>query len=78
MTAAVVSISELTAHQQHVLDFLRVFLRMNDQLPTCKAIADAFGWASPNAAADVMQALERKGQIERNELGNHMLARRCP
>ncbi|MBE2262898.1 MAG: hypothetical protein IAE92_09150 [Burkholderiaceae bacterium] len=66
----------LTPLQQHVLDYLRVFLRLNDQLPTCAAIAQAFGWASSNAASTHLAFLERKGHLTRNELGHLMLAER--
>lgn len=68
--------AELTPLQQHVLDYLRAFLRYNDQLPPCIAIAEAFGWASGNAAGTHLAALEKKGHLTRNELGHLMLADR--
>ncbi len=66
----------LDQRERHVVDYLRVFLAINDQLPPSKTIAQAFGWKSANAAYEVLQALERKGHLERNEIGNLMLARR--
>ena len=64
----------LTRQQQCVLDYVRIFAVMNDQLPPHATIADAFGWSSPNAATDHLKALERTGHLARNELGNLMLA----
>ena len=75
MKAVVSMVDALTVRQQQVMDYLSMFLSMNDQLPTRPVIASAFGWASPNAADDVLKALERKGHLCRNELGNLMLTR---
>ncbi len=71
-----VAAAPLTRREQQVMDFLRVFLALNDQLPPCRAIAAAFGWTSANAADEVLRSMERKGSLARNELGNRMLARR--
>ena len=64
----------LTRQQQCVLDYVRIFAVMNDQLPPLATIATAFGYASPNAAHDHLKALERAGHLARNELGNLMIA----
>ena len=64
----------LTRQQQCVLDYVRIFFAMNDQLPPMHTIANAFGYFNPNAAADHVKALERAGHLARNELGNLMLA----
>lgn len=64
----------ITRQQQCALDYVRIFAVTNDQLPPMTTIAEAFGWASPNAASDHMKALERAGHLARNELGNLMLA----
>ncbi len=64
----------LTRQQQNVLDYVRIFVTMNDQLPPYATIAEAFGWHSPNAAHDHLKALEHAGHLTRNELGNLMLA----
>lgn len=68
----------VTERERHVMDYIRKFLVMNDQLPTNKAISSAFGWASPNAASEILCSLESKGQLARNELDNLMLARTAP
>ena len=65
----------LTHLQAQVLAYLVKFLELNDQLPTAK-IAEAFGWASGNAADTHLKALEKKGYLARNELGHLMLADR--
>jgi hypothetical protein len=64
----------VTEREQHVMDYLRVFLRMNDQLPPCRTISEAFGWASSNTAFETLQRLEAKGALQRNEIGNLMFA----
>ena len=64
----------LTEKQQKVLDFQRVFLCCNHQLPPGSAIAAAFGWKSTNAAYDVLKMLEKKHHLQRNGLGNLMLS----
>jgi SOS-response transcriptional repressor LexA len=66
---------ELTAQQQKVLDFMRQFFCMNDALPTASSIAKAFGYASANAATRHIQALARKGRIEKNEAGGWRFTR---
>ncbi len=66
--------TEPTPTQRKVLDYLRVFLHLNHQLPPKQTIASAFGWASANAAHTHLAALEKKGHLRRNELGNLMLA----
>jgi hypothetical protein len=52
------------------------FLELNDQLPPCKTISSAFGWSSGNTSFELLQQLEAKGVLARNELGNLMLADR--
>ena len=68
----------LTHLQTQVLAYMVKFLELNDQLPTMAAIASAFGWASTNAADTHVKALEKKGHLKRNEVGNLMLAERQP
>lgn len=65
----------LTELQRHVLDYLRVFLALNDCLPPAAHIAREFGWSSANSARLHLVALEKKGLLKRNELGGLMLAR---
>ena len=65
----------LMATQSKVLKYLREYFLRNDQLPSFKAIAERFGWASHTAAWQVLQALEVKGYIERNECGKYRFVR---
>ena len=58
----------LTAKQTEGLMFCAQFFAANDQLPTAQAIIDHFGWASPNAAYDLLMVLSGKGYVERNSL----------
>ena len=61
--------------ERHVLDYLHVFLALNDCLPPAAHIAKEFGWRSANSAALHLKALEKKGLLKRNELGGLMLTR---
>lgn len=65
----------LTEREQHVLTYMKKFLSMNDQLPPCATISEAFGWRSPNASSEVIVKLESKGALSRNELGKLMFTR---
>ncbi|HAT2727215.1 TPA: LexA family transcriptional regulator [Citrobacter freundii] len=53
----------LTARQQHVLDTLISFQRKHGYPPTNTELSGLLGCSSPNAAADHLRALERKGAI---------------
>ncbi len=68
-------IADLTPTQMAVVGYLRQFLAEQDQLPPTTSIAKHFGWASPNAAHDVMRALEKRGVIEKNAVGRYRFAR---
>lgn len=59
----------LTAKQVEVLTFLVRFYEENDQIPPCRVIAEHFNFASDNAANDHLQALARRGWIEKNSVG---------
>ena len=63
----------LTTKQRHVLLYLRTFLNHNHCLPPPVCIAGAFGWRSANSARLHLVALEKKGYLQRNELGGLML-----
>lgn len=60
----------LPSRQQQVLDFMRAFHAENDQLPPMPEIARHFGFRSANSAVCHAAALERKGFLERNCIGN--------
>lgn len=53
----------LTARQQHVLDLLEAYQRDHGFPPTNSELAGLLGCSSPNAAADHLRALEKKGAI---------------
>ena len=65
----------LTTHQRKVLDYLLAFFEANDMLPPNAQIARDFGYASANSAQLVLEQLEKKGYLVRNELGRRMFAR---
>lgn len=69
------STKPLTKRQMEVLNFMKHYFMENDQLPTCQAIADRFGWASPNAAKTMQTALEVRGWIEKNAAGKYRFVR---
>jgi repressor LexA len=53
----------LTPRQQEILDFIRNTLEVLGAPPTRAEIAQAFGFASPNAAEEHLKALAKKGAI---------------
>lgn len=53
----------LTTRQQHVLNILISFQREHGYPPTNTELSGLLGCSSPNAAADHLRALERKGVI---------------
>ena len=65
----------LSIRQQQVLGFMLQFLAENDQLPPMSAIAPYFGFRSPNSAQEHVNALARKGFLERNAVGNFRFVR---
>ena len=54
---------KLTPRQQEILDFIKNTVEVLGAPPTRAEIANAFGFASPNAAEDHLKALARKGAI---------------
>ena len=53
----------LTAKQAAVLEYIREHTQAAS--PTCRQIAQAFGFKSPHAVTVHLDALERKGRIRR-------------
>lgn len=53
----------LTARQQEVLSLIVAFQKQHGIPPTQKEVADLMGASSPNAATDMLRALQRKGVI---------------
>ena len=60
---------KITQGQARVLEFLREFYLVNDQLPPTQLIARHFGWASANAAQQHLEGLARRGYLRRNAVG---------
>lgn len=56
--------TELTARQNQVLEFVRSALHRGHPAPTLREIAEHFGFGSTRAAADHLDALKRKGFLE--------------
>ncbi|MBE2258685.1 MAG: transcriptional repressor LexA [Candidatus Accumulibacter sp.] len=56
-------VAPLTPRQQEILDFIRNTLEILGAPPTRAEIANAFGFASHNAAEEHLKALARKGLI---------------
>lgn len=54
----------LTARQSEILEFIRSTLSESGAPPTREEIARAFGFRSPNAAEQHLQALRKKGLID--------------
>lgn len=57
----------LSPRQRDLLDFMWVYFKRNDMLPTCNDCCRHFGWKSPNAAHEHYYAPASKGYIEKNE-----------
>lgn len=54
----------LTARQREILAFIQTSIESTGIPPSRVEIAEAFGFRSPNAAEDHLQALNRKGAID--------------
>jgi len=57
-------VKDLTHRQQQVLDFIAEHTAQRGYPPTFRELMDRFGWRSTNAAADHLNALERKGYLK--------------
>lgn len=55
----------LTARQRQIFEFICETMRAENRPPTVREIAQNFGFQSPKAATDHLDALERKGYIVR-------------
>lgn len=53
----------LTARQQQILSLIVAFHKEHGIPPTQKEVADMMGAVSPNAATEVLRALQHKGAI---------------
>ena len=57
----------LTDRQREIFDFICDVMRAENRPPTVREIAKHFGFRSPKAATDHLDALERKGYIRRRD-----------
>ena len=55
----------LTQRQQEALEFIRAEITESSRPPTVREIARRFGYASPRGATLLIEALERKGYLNR-------------
>ncbi|MCG3125563.1 MAG: LexA repressor [Phycisphaerae bacterium] len=62
----------LTAHQLAILDWIKQFIRTHAMPPTVREIGAAFDIKSSSVFA-LLKALERKGALQRGELGARSL-----
>ena len=59
----------LTRKQRDFLTFLRAYVEENMIWPTYREIADTFGYRSPNSVTQNLQALYKKGVLEKTDVG---------
>ena len=58
---------DLTARQREVFEFIRDTVRQEHRPPTVREVAQHFGFRSPKAVTDHLNAMERKGYIARKQ-----------
>jgi repressor LexA len=56
----------LTTNQQRVLDLIRTHFERHGQAPTLREISESLGLSSHSSAQDYVEALIRKGALERS------------
>ncbi len=64
---------DLTEKQQEFLRYIRSYLKDNGTWPTYREIGDHFGFRSPNSVTQNLQALHKKGYLNRDEYGYELL-----
>ena len=57
---------ELTPNQRRVLDLIQTYLERDGQAPTLREISENLGLSSHSSAQDYVEALIRKGALERS------------
>lgn len=65
----------LTARQEQALAFMVHHLLAEQRLPTLRALGDAMGATSSNGMHDAVEALIRKGYLERTDAGRWRIVR---
>ena len=66
----------LTSKQNDFLTFLVSHVRERQVWPTYREIVDRFGYRSPNSVTQNLQALTKKGFLERNHAGGYRIVHR--
>lgn len=72
---AFVVMRSLPPRQREALKLCVEFARENDQLPPYHVLAKRMNCASANSAAEILNALARKGLLARNEVDKFRFAR---
>jgi repressor LexA len=57
---------QLTPNQRRVLDLIQAYLERDGQAPTLREISENLGFSSHSSAQDYVEALIRKGALERS------------
>lgn len=53
----------LTARQREILAWIDAYIAANGYSPTCRELAEAFGFKGPNGAACHLRPLRKKGAV---------------
>lgn len=61
--------------QREVYDFLLQYFKLNDQIPSTRAVQQHFRWGSQNSAVNHMRKLSEKGYLARNACGKYKFVR---
>jgi repressor LexA len=67
---------QLTAKQHAFLEFIAEHVRRTKVWPTYREIVDHFGYRSPNSVTQNLQALEKKGFLDRDDHGYRLIGQR--
>ena len=62
---------QLTDKQQVFLEYVREYISDNGMWPTYREISDHFDFRSPNSVTQNLQALHRKGVLDKDDEGYH-------
>jgi repressor LexA len=63
----------LTPRQKEVFEYIETFIRRNGHSPSHQDLMKKFGWKSPGTVQDLLNALERRGYLSRENRTAHTL-----
>lgn len=66
---------DLTSKQKAFFQYIKSYIDANDTWPTYREIVDYFDFRSPNSVTQNLQALLKKGFLERDGLGYKLVGR---